>query len=54
MDTNQRTPERKLREGDPPVVGRIEDEQLLLDLRTVLPDEEDELARQLRGLAHCG
>ena len=33
--------ERKLRESDPPIIGRIEDERLVLDLRTVLPDEED-------------
>ncbi len=33
--------ERELRAGDPPVIARIEDERLVLDLRTVLPDEED-------------
>ncbi|NPB08972.1 MAG: L-seryl-tRNA(Sec) selenium transferase [Thermodesulfobacteria bacterium] len=31
--------ERKLRAGDPPVIARIEEEKLLLDMRTVLPDE---------------
>ncbi len=32
-----------LRAGDPPVVARIADDRLVLDLRTVLPGEEDEL-----------
>ena len=33
-----------LRDWDPPVVGRIEDERVFLDLRTVAPDEEPSLA----------
>jgi L-seryl-tRNA(Ser) seleniumtransferase len=41
--------ERRLRAGDPPVVARIENERLVLDLRTVLPAEEDELAAALRA-----
>ncbi len=36
-----------LRRGDPPVVGRIEEARLLLDLRTVAPDEEDTLVRRV-------
>ncbi len=36
--------ERKLRESDPPVIARIEDDHLLLDLRTVFPNEEETLA----------
>ena len=36
---------RRLRIGRPSVVGRIEGERLLLDVRTVLPGEDDELAR---------
>jgi L-seryl-tRNA(Ser) seleniumtransferase len=32
-----------LRRGDPPVVGRIESDRVLLDLRTVAPEEEDAL-----------
>jgi L-seryl-tRNA(Ser) seleniumtransferase len=43
--------ERKLRAGDPPVIARLEDERLVLDLRTVLPGEEDELAGQIAKLA---
>src|SRR5439155_23965676 len=39
--------ERLLRCGDPPVVARIGDEQLLLDLRTVLPEEEPLLVKAL-------
>jgi L-seryl-tRNA(Ser) seleniumtransferase len=36
--------ERALRAGDPPVVARVEDGRLLLDLRTVLPPQEPALA----------
>jgi L-seryl-tRNA(Ser) seleniumtransferase len=42
--------ERRLRAGDPPVVARIENERLILDLRTVFPQEEEELAAALRRL----
>jgi L-seryl-tRNA(Ser) seleniumtransferase len=41
--------ERRCRAGDPPVVARIEDGRLLLDLRTVSEDEEEELARVVRA-----
>ena len=34
---------RRLREHEPPVIGRIERERVLLDPRTVLPDEDDAL-----------
>ena len=36
---------RDLRKGDPPVIGRIEDGRVLLDPRTVLPEEDDLLLR---------
>jgi L-seryl-tRNA(Ser) seleniumtransferase len=39
---------RSLREGDPPVVGRIVEERLLLDARTVLPGQEADLLRRAR------
>ena len=40
----------RLRAGRPPVVGRVEDERVLLDPRTVAPDEDDRLLAALRGL----
>lgn len=39
---------RRLRTGEPAVVGRIERDMLLLDPRTVLPAEDDDLLRALR------
>jgi L-seryl-tRNA(Ser) seleniumtransferase len=38
---------RALRNGEPPVIGHIRDERLLLDLRTVLPGQEGILARRV-------
>ena len=40
--------ERRCRLSDPAVVARIEDGRLLLDLRTVFADEEEDLARVIR------
>jgi L-seryl-tRNA(Ser) seleniumtransferase len=40
--------ERRCRLCDPPVVPRIEDGRLLLDLRTVFVEEEEELAAAIR------
>jgi L-seryl-tRNA(Ser) seleniumtransferase len=42
--------ERRLRAADPPVLARIENEKLILDLRTVFPEEEEALAAALRDL----
>jgi L-seryl-tRNA(Ser) seleniumtransferase len=39
--------EKMLRGGDPPVIARIENERLLVDLRTVLESEEEELLAAL-------
>ena len=39
--------EARLRRGDPPVVARVQDGKLLLDLRTVLPEQDDVVARAL-------
>jgi L-seryl-tRNA(Ser) seleniumtransferase len=37
----------RLRAGDPPVIARIEDDRLVLDLRTVLPEQEATLWRMV-------
>jgi len=42
---------RALRTQEPPVLGRIEADRLLLDLRTVAPDEDALVTRALRALA---
>lgn len=42
--------EKRLRAGHPPVIARIEEGRLLLDLRTVFPEEEEELRRALQAL----
>jgi L-seryl-tRNA(Ser) seleniumtransferase len=39
--------EERLRAGDPPVIARIEHDRVRLDLRTVLEDEDDLLARNV-------
>jgi L-seryl-tRNA(Ser) seleniumtransferase len=39
--------EESLRRGDPAVIGRIADHRLLLDLRSVLPREDAELAQAI-------
>jgi len=41
---------RRLLRNEPPVVGRIVDDRLLLDLRTVPPEEDDELLAALKSL----
>jgi L-seryl-tRNA(Ser) seleniumtransferase len=43
--------EQRLRLSSPPVVARIADDHVLLDLRTVAEDEEPELLEVLRFLA---
>jgi L-seryl-tRNA(Ser) seleniumtransferase len=42
--------EKHLRANDPPIVARIADGRLILDLRTVFRAEEDALAAALQGL----
>ena len=39
---------RRLRLGDPGIFGRIDQDRLLLDLRTVLPEDDEILLRSLR------
>jgi L-seryl-tRNA(Ser) seleniumtransferase len=50
--------EAALRAADPPVIARIEDGHVMLDLRTVIPDDDDILASQvasaLSGLREGG
>jgi L-seryl-tRNA(Ser) seleniumtransferase len=41
----------KLRSGSPPVVGRVEEGRVLLDLRSVMPEEDGILERALREVA---
>ncbi len=43
--------EKKLRLGKPPVIARIVDDRLVLDLRTVLPEQEEQLAAALQALS---
>lgn len=40
----------KLRDHHTPIIGRIEDDRLFLDPRTVLPEEREEVAKALRSL----
>ena len=39
--------ERKLRANHPPIIARVERDRVLLDLRTVFPEEEDAIAQAL-------
>jgi L-seryl-tRNA(Ser) seleniumtransferase len=40
----------QLRQGDPPVVARVEEERVLLDLRTVFPEQDDVIVTALTAL----
>ncbi|TMC46144.1 MAG: L-seryl-tRNA(Sec) selenium transferase, partial [Chloroflexi bacterium] len=40
---------RRLRESEPPVIGRIEQDRVYLDPRTVLPGEDDVLLEAVRA-----
>ena len=40
---------RRLRESEPPVIGRIEQDRVYLDARTVLPGEDDVLLEAVRA-----
>jgi L-seryl-tRNA(Ser) seleniumtransferase len=43
--------EKRLRSGTPPVIARIADDRLVIDLRTVLPAEEEPLVAALQALS---
>ena len=43
--------QRRLRAHTPPVIARVEEKRVLLDLRTVLPEEEEELLAALQALS---
>ena len=43
-----------LRNGDPPVIARIVDKRVLIDLRTVLPGQENDLVRRVREASNEG
>jgi L-seryl-tRNA(Ser) seleniumtransferase len=42
--------EARLRAGDPPVIGRVEHDRVMLDLRTVSPGDEEVLLRALGAI----
>jgi L-seryl-tRNA(Ser) seleniumtransferase len=42
--------EARLRAGDPPIVARIENDRVVLDLRTVMPEDDEVIARLLAAL----
>ena len=46
--------EAALRAADPPIIARIQDDRLVLDLRTVFREEEQELVAALGALAGSG
>jgi L-seryl-tRNA(Ser) seleniumtransferase len=50
-DADARRLDASLRTMDPPVIGRIAADRLLLDFRTVLPADVGPLARALTALA---
>jgi L-seryl-tRNA(Ser) seleniumtransferase len=49
LSGNANALERELRANDPPIIGRIENDRLVLDLRTVFAEEEETLVRALNN-----
>lgn len=41
----------RLRRGDPPIIARVEDGRVLLDLRTVFPEHDEGLAKAITDIA---
>ena len=52
LSRNAQAAEKRLRLGEPAVIGRISERSLLLDLRSVLPREDDLLAEAIMKLRH--
>ena len=52
LSRNAQEAEKRLRLGEPTVIGRISERSLLLDLRSVLPREDDLLAEAIMKLRH--
>jgi L-seryl-tRNA(Ser) seleniumtransferase len=42
--------EARLRASAPPIIARIEDDRVVVDLRTVAPEQDAELASAIRAL----
>ncbi len=40
----------RLRRNDPPIIARVEDDRVLLDVRTVFPEQDEQVARALLAL----
>ena len=47
LDQAANKTESALRNNNPPIIARVERDRVLLDLRTVLPEEEPALAQAL-------
>lgn len=45
---------KKLRWGDPPLIARVHQEHLLLDLRTILPEQEGEIVTMMMKAVNAG
>ena len=41
-----------LRDCDPPIIARLENDRLVMDPRTVLPDQEEKLLHNIKGILH--
>jgi L-seryl-tRNA(Ser) seleniumtransferase len=42
---------RRLRTNEPPIVARVDENRVLLDLRTVLPEQDSAIAKALCRIA---
>jgi len=41
----------RLRQSDPPIIARVEDSRVLLDFRTVFPEQDELIASALQSIA---